>query len=635
MMDRKSKLTFIERVREKTRQTVSNPTQNEELNKEIRKALLNTPSRLRFTHLTGFYRLLQQNIVNRPETEALEDIAAAFRNVLKYAGNAVKYKDRKEYRTIRIYNGFYKCNVEALFGDAKVLFEAMGFQGDEGGVLRLPDGRVDEERILQGQVDLVFAEEEIRIIKELLSMKIPKMSLCHVFGAREEVSEENGDALVKNFEMMSFLAFGKQKVASMSVQKQLILEKDEKAPYPVTPADVCSQKTDYNNEGRSDRLLSSGGRSFSWSAMNSHQHGEFEGVPEKALQSLDSAGLSSGKRLPFDLSQSFLNRHTKQLIESDADLDMYGSGICEDPGDDNDDADFQSLMMRAEVNGPGSSYGLPLNSSFMPPPPLQVHVGTDGGIGQEYLTASRPQLVSHQRHDSLSLTSGDSTSWPLTEVNRLQEIVSSTDTQNCPKEDAAESQWIFEDKVKSVNEKEKGESHQLSESVEQLTKRDTLDGFVMIDHSEVEGEDCLGNNGKYNVGAAPGKKQKENKMAKQAMFLQLGKSPSVDHVVPKKSEERNDGPKSWSTPTREQGAVVWDCPSCSFHNTKAENRKVCEMCCKSKDYVPEPSPEGMKCQFCSFVNPAVRSPEVRSRKCPLCGTPYSLSLNSGLFSEKR
>eukprot|EP00118_Oscarella_pearsei_P009345 m.53661 g.53661 ORF g.53661 m.53661 type:complete len:808 (+) comp34274_c0_seq3:72-2495(+) len=201
---------LIERVREETRRWLSSssPTTEEELRVNIRQALLMTPCEDRFTRFTDFYDLIKDHSL--PE---LTPMASAFGNILKYARNARKYPKRREYRTITMYNGFYKCNVEAFFGEAQRLFEMMGFRAKDG-VLRLPEGDVDRERIVELEVDLMFAQEEIKLIYHVLrkfEKHVIKDRMATLISARTKSVEtdEGIEALPRHLETLVHLAINK------------------------------------------------------------------------------------------------------------------------------------------------------------------------------------------------------------------------------------------------------------------------------------------------------------------------------------------------------------------------------------------------------------------------------------------
>ena len=99
---------LIESVREATREWLRNAPaarseiEIDELRKKIRTALVRTEEKGRFVYLRTFYELMKRR---NADVLGLEFMMTAIENVMKYASNALKYKDRREYRTIKVMRG--------------------------------------------------------------------------------------------------------------------------------------------------------------------------------------------------------------------------------------------------------------------------------------------------------------------------------------------------------------------------------------------------------------------------------------------------------------------------------------------------------------------------------------------------
>ena len=82
-------------------------TDRDKLQREkIRKALLTTCAEERFVYLEHFYKLVQRSTdasTLERERSGLNLMGRALQNVLKYSWNVLRHKDRKEYRTIKVW----------------------------------------------------------------------------------------------------------------------------------------------------------------------------------------------------------------------------------------------------------------------------------------------------------------------------------------------------------------------------------------------------------------------------------------------------------------------------------------------------------------------------------------------------
>lgn len=83
-----------------------------------------------------------------------------------YAANLLAQPWRKEYRTLRIYSGYYKHEVEANLIGAELMFESMGYKHTGLGVLTL-EGPIDPDKVSSVSRDAIVAFVECQILKQI------------------------------------------------------------------------------------------------------------------------------------------------------------------------------------------------------------------------------------------------------------------------------------------------------------------------------------------------------------------------------------------------------------------------------------------------------------------------------------
>ncbi|XP_055941299.1 uncharacterized protein LOC129971498 [Argiope bruennichi] len=91
---------------------------------------------------------------------------SAFEALEKYATNLISHPWRKEYKTIKLYSGFYKHSVESqLFGGSSMLC-LLGYQFSDDGVLYL-DEPVDPDKVARVALDCLIAYVECQIMVQI------------------------------------------------------------------------------------------------------------------------------------------------------------------------------------------------------------------------------------------------------------------------------------------------------------------------------------------------------------------------------------------------------------------------------------------------------------------------------------
>jgi hypothetical protein len=123
----------------------------------------------------------------------LESLGTGLGYILKYAANVIRFPNRDEYKRIKTYSGFFKCNVEAMLHEPKSIFKLMGFTEEkQAGILILQPSSLP--RVYDVAVDIVFAQEEILIIRKVQAMftKI-QLGLADVLVGRREVDRDGSD----------------------------------------------------------------------------------------------------------------------------------------------------------------------------------------------------------------------------------------------------------------------------------------------------------------------------------------------------------------------------------------------------------------------------------------------------------
>ncbi|XP_054710269.1 uncharacterized protein LOC129219973 [Uloborus diversus] len=129
--------------------------------------------------------ILSHNIENNPNFSAYK-AASAFEALEKYATNLISHPWRKEYKTVKLYSGFYKHSVESqLIGGDSVL-QLLGYQFTDEGVLFL-DEPVDPDKVARVALDCLTAYVECQIMVQICErVKAYKCSWLEIHNVRED-----------------------------------------------------------------------------------------------------------------------------------------------------------------------------------------------------------------------------------------------------------------------------------------------------------------------------------------------------------------------------------------------------------------------------------------------------------------
>ena len=206
--------------------------------------------------------------------------------------------------------------------------------------------RVDEERIKGVQVDLVFAQEELKIICELLDFSFAR--LIYAIGARLQIALETDTMnLAKNAEAMAHLQQNKQppidneQIDFMNAQESLIVDNQS-----VEKQSLGKQLSVEEAENIAADL------------------------PRPSTPPRPNNLLLSG-----EIHEDFISRHAKPKLD-DVDEDMYTSGVAHEDADGvTCNSDYHSLLeLRVAVNGEtfdddAEPYQSSLDPAYSPPSP--------------------------------------------------------------------------------------------------------------------------------------------------------------------------------------------------------------------------------------------------------------------------
>ncbi|XP_053684690.1 protein tamozhennic [Sabethes cyaneus] len=122
----------------------------------------------------------------------LEDFSAykasiGFEAISQYANNLFTKPWRKEYKTIKMYSGFYQHEIAANLINAERLFEEMGYRIMPNQTLIL-EGPICPDRVTNVSRDAITANVECQIMKEiyreLTEMSLP-VNWCDIYSFRE------------------------------------------------------------------------------------------------------------------------------------------------------------------------------------------------------------------------------------------------------------------------------------------------------------------------------------------------------------------------------------------------------------------------------------------------------------------
>ncbi|XP_015929538.1 uncharacterized protein [Parasteatoda tepidariorum] len=120
--------------------------------------------RAKFTFAEVF-NILNNSIENNFDFSAYK-AASAFEALEKYATNLISHPWRKEYKTIKLYSGFYKHSVESQLLGGSSMFHLLGYQFTEKGVLFL-DEPVDPDKVARVALDCLIAYVECQLMLQI------------------------------------------------------------------------------------------------------------------------------------------------------------------------------------------------------------------------------------------------------------------------------------------------------------------------------------------------------------------------------------------------------------------------------------------------------------------------------------
>ncbi|XP_037954913.1 protein tamozhennic [Teleopsis dalmanni] len=130
--------------------------------------------------------VLKQTVLSKDFTAY--NAIMGFESVSQYANNLFAKPWRKEYRTLKMYSGFYKHEIESNLVDAVKLFEAMGYRRESNEVYVL-EGPICPDQVTNVSRDAMAAYIECQIIKSVFTKLLPLGLNCSwqdVFNYREK-----------------------------------------------------------------------------------------------------------------------------------------------------------------------------------------------------------------------------------------------------------------------------------------------------------------------------------------------------------------------------------------------------------------------------------------------------------------
>ena len=513
--------------------------------------------------------------------------------------------------------------MEALFGeDVEVLFQALGFDSREG---ELKLAIIDEERIVGVQTDLMFAQEEIRIILQLMkTTRSVRYELSDVIEARMTVQyEEDLEKLARNFEAVVHRSQKKllpreratnqgSPERGISFNRQMSEEEMKRLPPPVTsPVDIRPRR----EQGQIQSASSVG---LNESFMKRHSTAPF---PVSTPESLANESYAGNEK------------------PGEEELDLYGSGPQEDFEEERNKDDFNSLLNRAEVNGFDASADY--DSQL-----LQAHHGTgDGNISMSgYLKKSskQPSIIapanpSFQENPEVTKRRSDSLSSRERKDRSTEGIPPKPVPRKRSKEDRQSGSSLGADhscKNKEVVQNAKAEPREpkadsdfehIAESALQSEAVDAYGRQIAVSTNTLQQGSPSGRKEKTpSTGQSEERHQSTLKIRLSATTGGHKRNLPENFELP--GNVKTDGGTSssgaglaTSRPVYENVFPEWTCQKCTFENK--HSRKICEICSKSRDFDFEPAIQGgTVCRFCSFVNSIRSNPE---DICPSCKNHYS------------
>ncbi|XP_055594989.1 protein tamozhennic-like [Uranotaenia lowii] len=114
--------------------------------------------------------------------------AIGFEAINQYANNLFTKPWRKEYKTIKMYSGFYKHEIASNLNGAESLFEEMGYRLSDDKQTLVLDGPVCPDRVTSISRDVIAAYVECQVMGEIfaeLSNKRITVSWRDIYNFRE------------------------------------------------------------------------------------------------------------------------------------------------------------------------------------------------------------------------------------------------------------------------------------------------------------------------------------------------------------------------------------------------------------------------------------------------------------------
>ncbi|GFQ79020.1 protein tamozhennic [Trichonephila clavata] len=110
-------------------------------------------------------KILNESIENNRNFSAYK-AGSAFEALEKYATNLISHPWRKEYKTIKLYSGFYKHSVESQLFEGGSVLALLGYQFSDDSVLFL-DEPVDPDKVARVALDCLIAYVECQIMVQI------------------------------------------------------------------------------------------------------------------------------------------------------------------------------------------------------------------------------------------------------------------------------------------------------------------------------------------------------------------------------------------------------------------------------------------------------------------------------------
>ncbi|XP_058828672.1 protein tamozhennic-like isoform X2 [Topomyia yanbarensis] len=132
-----------------------------------------------FPHSRKFFHVETVHVL-KSSIAKLEDFSAykaslGFEAISQYANNLFTKPWRKEYKTVKMYSGFYRHEIAANLVGAEVLFEQMGYRVLPNQTLVF-EGAICPDRVTNVSRDAITANVECQIMKEIYN-QLTEMSL--------------------------------------------------------------------------------------------------------------------------------------------------------------------------------------------------------------------------------------------------------------------------------------------------------------------------------------------------------------------------------------------------------------------------------------------------------------------------